>query len=225
MVDKLGEIADELRSVLTGRSSLIDAVIPPLLFLLANALFGFQTAMWTALVVAGGVTALRLVRRQSLLYALGGVAGVALAILVAQVLGRAEGFFLPRILTGGFTILLCLISVLAGRPIVAWTSYLTRRWPLDWYWQPKVRPAYSEVTWLWIAFFSLRLGLQLILFQAEAARLLAIVDVITGWPATILLLIVSYLYGTWRLRRLAGPSVEEFKLGASPPWQGQQRGF
>ena len=41
----------------------------------------------------------------------------------------------------------------------------------------------------------------------------------------VLLLIVSYLYGTWRLRSLGGPSVEEFKSGAEPPWEGQQRGF
>jgi hypothetical protein len=224
-MDKLGEIADELRKVLAGRSSLVDAIIPPLLFLLTNALFGFQVAMWSALASAAGIMVLRLRRRQSLLYALGGVTGVALAILVAQALGRSEGFFLPRIVTGGLTILLCLISVLVGRPIVAWTSYLTRRWPLAWYWQARVRPAYSEVTWLWILFFSLRLGLQVLLFEAENARLLAVVDVLTGWPATIMLLIISYLYGTWRLRQLGGPSVEEFASGAPPPWQGQQRGF
>ena len=44
-------------------------------------------------------------------------------------------------------------------------------------------------------------------------------------PATMILLIVSYLYGTWRLRNLGGPSVEEFKSGTEPPWEGQQRGF
>ena len=51
------------------------------------------------------------------------------------------------------------------------------------------------------------------------------VQLLTGWPATILLLIASYLYGTWRLRKLGGPSVEEFKAGTEPPWEGQQRGF
>jgi len=39
------------------------------------------------------------------------------------------------------------------------------------------------------------------------------------------LLVISYLYGTWRLRHLKGPSVEEFKAGAEPPWTGQRRGF
>jgi hypothetical protein len=70
----------------------------------------------------------------------------------------------------------------------------------------KVRPAHSEVTWMWVLSFGLRLLLQFNLFQEEAASLLGIVQLLTGWPATIILLIVSYLYGTWRLRNLGGPS-------------------
>jgi len=37
--------------------------------------------------------------------------------------------------------------------------------------------------------------------------------------------VLTYLYGTWRLARLGGPSVLEYKEGAAPPWSGQQRGF
>jgi UPF0716 family protein affecting phage T7 exclusion len=58
-----------------------------------------------------------------------------------------------------------------------------------------------------------------------AAGFLAFLNVITGWPATIGLLVASYIYGTWRLRTLGGPSVDEFRSGAEPPWQGQRRGF
>jgi hypothetical protein len=108
---------------------------------------------------------------------------------------------------------------------VAWTSYIARRWPLDWYWHPKARPAYNEVTLAWAVFFAIRLGLQWSLFQEQAAGLLGVVQVVTGWPATIALLVISYLYGSWRLRHLKGPSVEEFKAGAEPPWTGQRRGF
>jgi hypothetical protein len=223
--DKLKEIWEELRSVLTGRSNILDSILPPILFLIINAFVGFQIAMWSSLAVAGIITGIRLYRRQPLLYALGGIGGVALAILIALLLGRNEGFFLPNIVTGAFTVLLCLVSVVAGRPIVAWTSHLTRRWPRDWYWHPRVRPAYSEVTWLWVVFFGLRLLLQVNLFQEQAAGLLALVNVLTGWPATIVLLVLSYLYGTWRLRNLGGPSVEEFQAGKEPPWQGQRRGF
>jgi hypothetical protein len=224
-MDKLSEILEELRMVLAGRSNILDSILPPLFFVLLNAIWDMQVAIWVSLGLAVVIAIYRLFRRQSLLYALGGAGGVALAVGVAHLLGRAEGFFLPTIISGAFTTLLCLVSVLAGRPLVAFTSFVARRWPLDWYWHPKVRPAYSRVTWMWVVFFGLRLLLQFSLFQGEAASLLGIVQFLTGWPATIILLIVSYLYGSWRLRNLGGPSVEEFKSGAEPPWKGQQRGF
>ncbi len=222
---KFRELLEEFRTVFTGRGNLIDSIVPPVIFLIVNALLGFRYAMWGSLAVALLITAVRLGRGQSLRYALGGVGAVVLAIVVTQLLGRAEGYFLPGMMTGALTVLGCLVSVLAGRPLVAWTSYVARRWPLDWYWHPRVRPAYNEVTLAWAVFFAIRLGLQWSLFQEQAAGLLAAINVITGWPATIALLVISYLYGTWRLRHLRGPSVEEFRAGAEPPWTGQRRGF
>lgn len=222
---KFRELVEEFRTVFTGRSNLIDSIIPPVIFVIVNALLDFRVAMWGSLAVALLITVVRLSRRQSLRYAFGGIGGVVLAILVAQLLGRAEGYFLPNIITGALTVIGCLVSVIAGRPLVAWTSYIARRWPLDWYWHPKVRPAYNEVTLAWAVFFAIRLGLQWSLFQEQAAGLLAVIQVVTGWPATIALLVISYLYGTWRLRHLRGPSVEEFREGVEPPWTGQRRGF
>ena len=121
--------------------------------------------------------------------------------------------------------MVCLLSVILRRPMVAWTSHLARGWPLKWYWHPRVRPAYSEVTWLWAGFFAIRLLLQVALFRGAAPELLAVANVAMGWPTTSVLLVVSYLFGTWRLKNLNGPSVEEFKRGSEPPWTGQQRGF
>jgi hypothetical protein len=65
----------------------------------------------------------------------------------------------------------------------------------------------------------------MLLFQGAQAGALAIVNVATGWPLTIVLLALSYIYGLWRLQHLKGPSVEEFKASAAPPWTGQRRGF
>jgi hypothetical protein len=115
--------------------------------------------------------------------------------------------------------------VIVKRPLVALTSHLARGWPLKWYWHPRVRPAYGEVTLVWAVFFALRLAVQWFLFQEAEAAIFGLLSVLMGWPATIVLLVVSYLYGTWRLRNLGGPSVEEFEKGSEPPWEGQQRGF
>jgi hypothetical protein len=120
---------------------------------------------------------------------------------------------------------LALVSVVIRKPMVAWTSYLARRWPLDWYWHPRVRPAYSEVTLAWILFFALRLFWQVAVFQGQDVSQLVLVNALTGWPATVVLLIISYLYGSWRLVKLGGPSVDEFRNQIPAPWQSQRRGF
>ncbi len=221
---KWRELLDEFRLVL-GTGSLLDAILPPVIFLLINSLFGLQIAMWASLGPALLIAALRLWRGQSLLYALAGIGSVGLAILIVWLLGRAEGYFLPNLVSGGMTFALALISLLIRRPLVAWTSFIARRWPLEWYWHPRVRPAYSEVTLVWTIFFAARLFWQVTLFQAQAASQLAFVNVLLGWPALIVLLVLSYLYGTWRLGNLKGPSVEEFREQVPPPWQGQKRGF
>ncbi|MBU0705170.1 MAG: DUF3159 domain-containing protein [Chloroflexi bacterium] len=219
------ELGEEFRTVFAGRGKLADSVIPPVVFVIVNAVLGFDYAVWSALALAVLITVIRLNSKQPLAYALGGMVGVVVAILIAKLLDRAEGYFVPAIITGGLTVVLCGVSVIAGRPLVAWTSYIARRWPLGWYWHPRVRPAYTEVTIAWTVFFAVKLAVQIMFFQEAQAGALAVVNVITGWPATVVLLALSYVYGLWRLGHLQGPSVEEFKAGADPPWTGQRRGF
>lgn len=222
---KWHELLDEFRTFFSGRNSFLDAILPPIIFLLVNGLVGFQAAMWSALITSTVIAGIRIIRKQSVLYALAGIGSVGIAICVAWFLGKSEGFFLPGLISGSMTLLLTVVSLIIRRPMVAWTSFIARRWPLDWYWHPQVRPAYSEVTFAWMLFFGARLLLQFSLFQNERVNVLAFTNFITGWPATILLLVFSYLYGTWRLVKLHGPSVDEFRNNTPAPWQSQRRGF
>ena len=223
-ISKSRELLEEFRSVL-GKVGLLDTILPPVLFLVLNSFLGFQAAVGGALTLAILIAVLRLSRKQSLLYSLAGIGSVGLAIALAWFLGRSEGYFLPGIVNGGITVALALVSLLIRKPIVAWTSFIARRWPLDWYWHPQVCPAYSEVTIAWTLFFAARLVWQVILFQGKNTDQLAFVNFLLGWPALIILLVFSYLYGTWRLGNLNGPSVEEFRNKVAPPWEGQKRGF
>jgi len=222
---KSRELLDEFRAVFAGRNSFLDAILPPILFLLVNGLAGFQAAMWSALALSVVFAVVRIVRKQSLLYALAGVGSVVVAIGIVWILGKSEGFFLPGLVSGSMTLLLTIVSLVIRRPMVAWTSFIARRWPWDWYWHPQVRPAYSETTFAWAVVFAVRLFLQYSAYQSQNVTLLAVTNFFTGWFLTILLLILTYLYGTWRLAQLKGPSVEEFKNNVPPPWQGQRRGF
>jgi hypothetical protein len=223
MPPKFTELRDEFRAVLGAR--LVDALLPLLLFIIANALWGLQIAMWAALASSILLGIRRLRRNESLAYSLLGVFSVLLAIGLVTWLGRSESFFLPGLLGSGLTVGLCLLSLLLGRPLTAWSSFITRRWDLGWYWHHRVRPAYTETTLLWTIFFGAKFWWQLRLFQGGDAKGLAWVQPLTGFPALIILLIATYLYGTWRLRNLQGPSVDEFKQKLPAPWLGQQRGF
>lgn len=219
------ELLEEFKTVFSGNTAVLDSVLPPLIFLLANTFLGFQTAMWMALVGGAVIGLIRALRGQKLWFVLGGIGAALLAIGLRFLLNTSTAFFLPTLINGGLTTLGLLVSILLKRPAVAFTSHITRRWPLAWYWHPRVRPAYSEVTAVWVAFFGLKLLVQMLLYSRGDVAGLALFNLVSGWPALILLLVFSYIYGLNRLRGLAGPSVDEFNQNVPPPWQGQMRGF
>jgi len=221
----LKELVDEFKLVFSGRNSLVDSILPPLLFILIQAAFGFSMALWVSLGSGILIAVLRLMRGQPVLSALAGLGAAALAFGLTYLLKSAQAFFLPTLVNGTLMTAVLVASLIVRRPAVAFTSYITRRWPLEWYWHPRVRPAYSEVTAVWAAYSVIKLVIQYGLYAQGDVERLAMFNLISGWPALILLLVFSYLYGLNRLEKLHGPSVEEFKNGAPPPWQGQQRGF
>ena len=219
------ELKEEIQGIFTGGKNIIDSILPPLLFVIINELVGFDAAMWSSLALAGGISILRIFQGKSIMSALGGVGGIGAAILLTKLFGSKESFFLPGIISNLFWAALFTVSMIAGKPLLAWGSYFLRKWPLEWYWHPKVRPAYMEVSLMWLAFMTARSSIQLILYTSQAVDELAILSLVTGAPATIILLAASFIYGGWRLKHLEGPSVQEFEAGISAPWKGQQRGF
>lgn len=168
---------------------------------------------------------IRLARKQPLLYAMGGLVGVMFASAIAYFSNNAANYYLPKIMSSAMFVLAALVSLIMGKPMAALTSHLTRGWDLEWYWRKDVKPAYQEVTIIWLLFFLMRLALQVILFRRGDVAELAWTNTLLGLPFTLAGLILSYLYGIWRLRNLKGPSVEEHREGKQQPWEGQTRGF
>jgi hypothetical protein len=224
-MSKILEIWEELKTVFSGKGGLFDSIIPAMIFLILNSTWGLQAATWGSLASVVSITLFRIIKRQSPWFALAGLAVSLIAFGLTFWIGRQEAYYLPSIFYDIAMILIFLASILFKRPMAAYTSYLIRAWPMRWYWQPKIRPAYSEVTWSWVILFGLRLAVQVTLFQQGAVISLAWLDVLMGWPYLLVILIGSYLYGTWRLQNLGGPSVEEWKKHVPPPWQSQRRGF
>lgn len=213
----------ELKVFFSGPRPVGDSAVPPLVFVATNAAFGIRPAAVAAIGVAAALMALRIWQGRPAVYAMGGVIGVAFAAYLALRSDQAEEYFLPGIISNAFWTAVAVVSMVIRRPMMAFTSWAFHRWPLQWYWLPNVRPAYTEVTAAWALFFAGRGYVQFRLFEGGDVAALGIVKVGTGLPAVLLLVIGTYLYGTWRLERLGAPTVDEYSDGLVQG--GVHRGF
>ena len=76
------EILEELKTVLSGRNSWLDSLIPPTIFIILNSWQGLIFGVVGAVVSVGLIALFRLFRRQPLRYALAGLAGVLISIYI-----------------------------------------------------------------------------------------------------------------------------------------------
>lgn len=192
----------------------VETVLPVVVFVAANGRWGLGWGAAAAIGLAVGLTVWRFARGGTLLYALGGLAGALLAVGTALWSGSASGYFGPGLVLNGLYAVGVVVSILVRRPFIALSGALLYGWPLAWYLHPKVRPAYSEVSWPWAALFGVRAWVRYRILAGEELGLsdTALV-LLTGWPMFALLLLGTYAYVNWRLRTLGAPDVETFTHG------------
>jgi hypothetical protein len=222
-MNKGKEVLEELTSVLSGKT--LDAIVPPLVFVIVNSMFGLTYAIIIALILSSTVGIYRLIRKQSGIYALGGSLGILLAGGFAFLADNASNYFLPGIITNAFVLLLSIVTLIIDKPLAAYASHLTRGWKLDWFWREDVKPAYREVTIMWSLFFLIRTIIQVTLFLSDNVDALVWANTLMGLPVTVAVLVLSYIYGIWRLRKLKGPGIDEYLENKTAPFRGQTRGF
>ena len=216
------ELLDELKTVLSSKT--IDAILPPLIFVITSNIFSLTIASAAAISVSLLVGIIRLFKKQSWKYAFGGLIIVIIASALAYFTKNTASYFIPSIINSTVLIIIATVSLIINKPLAAWASHLTRGWPLEWFWRDDIKPAYREVTIFWIIFLVMRLTIQIYIYRLGESNL-TWANILLGWPFTITILLISYIYGIWRLKKLGGPGVEEFKENKKPPWDGQKRGF
>ena len=217
------QIKNEIKEFASGKT--IDALFPPIVYVIGNTLFGLKIGIILALSLALIVAIYRIYKKQTFIYAFGGVLGILIASGFAFFSDNASSYFLPKVISSGFLFLVSLISIIIGKPLAAVASHLSRGWKMDWFLRKDVKPAYREVTIVWTILFLLRMILQLILLEKGDLITLGWANILLGFPATISVLVLSFIYGVWRLKNLKGPGVDEFLVGKEPPWIGQTKGF
>ena len=96
---------------------MVDATLPTVAFILANAPDGLRTGIWAALAAALLIFLLRLVRR-SMQQAVDGLFAVGIAVAIAALSGQARDFFVLGIVRNAVVGAVLLGSIAFSRPLV-----------------------------------------------------------------------------------------------------------
>ncbi|TFV88621.1 DUF3159 domain-containing protein [Blastococcus sp. CT_GayMR16] len=103
---------------LGGWRGMVDATLPTVAFIVANAVNGLRTGIWAAVGAAVLVFLLRLVRRESVQQAVSGLFAVGIAVAIAAVSGQARDFFVLGIVRNAVIGVVLLGSIAVRRPLV-----------------------------------------------------------------------------------------------------------
>jgi len=177
-----------------GRLGIVEAILPTVLFI---SVFSFTSDGFAAVIAAASSSVvfliIRLFTRGMLTQVLVGGAGVAIAAFLAlREGGQTQDYFLIGFYTNAAYASVLGLSIMIRQPLIGVAvALLTGN--KDWKKQPGLKYRFYLVTVLWVAFFSLRLAVQLPLYFAGAIEALATARLVMGAPMYALLLVISWL--------------------------------
>lgn len=187
--------------------------IPPVVFVIVNAISGLRPAIIAAVCSALALAGYRLARRQPVQQAMSGLFAVVIAALIAARTGQARGYFLLGIWSSFAYAVPFAISLLVRRPIVGWLWEFLDPTPgtaaaggaggPPWYRRRALLRAYSLATLAATVVFLARGVVQLTLYGHNATGWLAFAKVAMGYPLYIAALGFGFLVVTRARHRLA----------------------
>jgi hypothetical protein len=153
---------------------------PTVAFVAANALGNLTAGLVTAAVTAIAAFGRRLHRRQSLRQAALGLVLVAACAAVAVGTGEARGFFLIPTLIPFAVILVCVATVLIGRPLTGLILNRVAGGPAHWRSVPRLRRIHTVSTLTCAAVNVVNGFLQVVYYRDDQPLVLGIVHIATG---------------------------------------------
>jgi hypothetical protein len=187
--------------------ALLDTTLAPVAFV---AVYAITSSVNTSAAVAVGVGVLvmieRLLRRKPVINAVGGLLGTALAAFIAVRSGKAETYFVPKML---YQVALAVVfagSALVRRPLTGYIIAQLYRAEPGWVKLPAVRRVMTEYTLAWAALFLVRAAVYAVLIYYGRVGSLAVASIAMGLPAFGLLLFLGYRYVPRRLDQLGAPN-------------------
>ncbi|MGB8946706.1 MAG: DUF3159 domain-containing protein [Streptomyces sp.] len=173
-----------------GTEGVIYSALPALAFVVANSAAGLRVAVIAALAVAVAIGVVRLVRKESMQPAIGGVFGVAIAAGIVWFTGSAKDYFLIGIWASLAGAVLFLASVLVRWPLagVIWNAATGKGtiWRAD----KRSRLYYDVATLVLAAVFAARFAVQQYFYATDQVGSLGFAKIAMGFPLLALALLV-----------------------------------
>lgn len=181
-----------------GLQGIAESSLPAAVFVIVRVAFAesIRTAAIAAVAFAALLALSRLARRQTPMYALSGVVGVAIAGYIASRTGKAENFFLPGLLLNLAYALGFLVSIAIRIPLVGVIVEGATGSGLGWRQNAARVRSYQQASAIWVGVFLTRIAIQLPFYLAGALLALGTARIATGIP-----LMVIGLWLTWLVLR------------------------
>ena len=179
-----GDEPPPLGEAVGGALGIAESVLPSAAFVATYTATGQETepALIAAVALGAGLSIARVVRGQTLQFALAGLVGIAISAYVVSRTGRAEDFFLPGLLANAGYALAYAISIAVRWPLLGVVIALASNRGMEWRQDPARVRAYSRASWVWVGLFSLRLAVQLPLYLTGSVVALGATRVAMGVP-------------------------------------------
>lgn len=191
---------DSLMELLGGRTSAVDASLPPVVFGLGWFFGGESIALGGAVAVAAGalIGVWRWRKGDRPLAVLVSLLAVMLGAVIALRTGHAADFFLIRLVTNAASALAWMTSIVVRWPllglVVGTLLGQGKRWRQD----PELLRAYNRASWVWVGQYAVRLAVFVPLWMVNAVVALSAAQVVLTWPLVAVCVAASW----WVLRRV-----------------------
>jgi hypothetical protein len=187
---------DKVISALGGKRGLIDSGLPALVFLIVFNISGkdVNTSIYSAVALSIILTAVRLVKRETIQHAFSGLVGVAICALFSKRSGNAADFYLPGLYINIGYGLLYAIANLVRWPILGVMLGPILGENFMWRKDPARLAAYIKAGWLWVGMFSIRLVVQYPLYKSGNINALGTARLVMGYP-----LFIATAWATWQV--------------------------
>jgi hypothetical protein len=182
-----------------GILGIIEAVVPPTLFVLVFALTSSNGGFpYLAVAVSGAAAVafivIRLARREGATQAIAGLITVGGSLILALVTGRAENNFVGGIVTNAVYSVAFLVSVIVGWPLVGVAVGLITKRGHGWRSNAHEKRVLTWLTLLWVGMFALRLAVEIPLYLTQNVAGLGIAKLVLGLPLYAPVVVVTWLF-------------------------------